>query len=244
MATNNPKTSSYAWPIIATLVTLAAVVIMFALGLWQLDRAEHKERRLVQIEQRQQDAPVTLSTLLAIDGDNRDIGFTARGYLLSEHIFLLDNRIHQGRVGYQVLAPLETQSGLLMVNFGWVPAGKTRQDLPDIQLPSDLIEVYGIVAIPENNPMITETATPGQSWPVVIQQTDMLVFNSFLDQSVLNFVMLADEENPVGFIRDWQPVVMPPEKHIAYAIQWFGLALACMVVFIFAFKKRIKDRHE
>ena len=32
----------------------------------------------------------------------------------------------------------------------------------------------------------------------------------------------------------YEPVVMPPEKHVAYAVQWFLLALASLVVYGFA----------
>lgn len=244
MATNTSKTRSFAWPIIATLVTLASVVIMFALGMWQLDRAAEKEQRLEQIAKRKQDASVSLQSLINNQQDIRDIGFHATGRLLTDKTFLLDNRILNGRVGYEVLTPLETNDGLILANFGWLPAGATRQDLPSVELPTGLVELTGIVSVPQANPMIRETAEPGQAWPVVIQQTDVQVFTNFLNRSVVEFVMLVDENHPIGFERNWQPVVMPPEKHVAYAIQWFGLAIACFIVFVFAFKKRILERHE
>lgn len=244
MATDNPRTQSQRWPIVATIVTLAAVVIMFALGFWQLDRADAKEQRLAQIEQRQQRSQISLQALTKFDSDIRDIKFTAQGELLSDRLFLLDNRINNGRVGYEVIVPLNTDNGLLMVNMGWVPAGATRQDLPLIHLPSGPTGFSGIASVPDKNPMITETATVGESWPIVIQQIDFEVFQSFLKLPVLKVIMLLDQTQELGFVRNWQPVVMPPEKHLAYAIQWFGLALACILVFIFALKKRIQRRHD
>jgi len=36
----------------------------------------------------------------------------------------------------------------------------------------------------------------------------------------------------------YKPVVMLPEKHRAYAIQWFLLAFACIGVFFFASYQR------
>lgn len=244
MATNNHALKSKKWPIVATLVTLVAVVIMFALGFWQLERANNKELRLTQIEQRQQRSQISLQALTTIESDFRDIKFNAGGELLSDQLFLLDNRINKGRVGYEILVPLKTEIGLLMVNMGWVPAGATRQNLPVINLPKGTFSLSGIAATPDKNPMITETAEVGQSWPVVIQQMDFEVFQSFLNAPVLDFVMLLDEEQELGFVRNWQPVVMPPEKHLAYAIQWFGLALACLLVYIFALKKRYSSRHD
>jgi surfeit locus 1 family protein len=43
-----------------------------------------------------------------------------------------------------------------------------------------------------------------------------------------------------GYSRDWKKKsVMLPEKHIAYAVQWFGLAITLTVLFI-GFNKKNK----
>ena len=36
----------------------------------------------------------------------------------------------------------------------------------------------------------------------------------------------------------YQAVVMSPEKHQAYAVQWLLIAIACLVIAVFAFKKK------
>jgi cytochrome oxidase assembly protein ShyY1 len=42
-------------------------------------------------------------------------------------------------------------------------------------------------------------------------------------------------------IPHYKAVVMSPQKHQAYAVQWFLIALACVVVAIFASKKRTNN---
>jgi surfeit locus 1 family protein len=35
-------------------------------------------------------------------------------------------------------------------------------------------------------------------------------------------------------VRDWRPAVMRPEQHLAYAFQWFALAITVLVIFVVA----------
>ncbi|HEY9031818.1 MAG TPA: SURF1 family cytochrome oxidase biogenesis protein, partial [Kangiella sp.] len=46
----------------------------------------------------------------------------------------------------------------------------------------------------------------------------------------------ADPGSP--FVRQWELVASPPEKHIAYAVQWFGMALVLIILFIVLNLKR------
>ncbi|WP_288728953.1 SURF1 family cytochrome oxidase biogenesis protein, partial [uncultured Pseudoxanthomonas sp.] len=44
-------------------------------------------------------------------------------------------------------------------------------------------------------------------------------------------VLKLDPALPVGFARDLDvlPNTLPPERHLGYAVQWFGLALAVLI---------------
>jgi surfeit locus 1 family protein len=44
--------------------------------------------------------------------------------------------------------------------------------------------------------------------------------------------LLLDANNTDGFLRDWRPTVMGPERHLGYAVQWFGLAVTLMIIYI------------
>jgi cytochrome oxidase assembly protein ShyY1 len=45
-------------------------------------------------------------------------------------------------------------------------------------------------------------------------------------------VLLLDPRDPDGFRREWAAPGFPPMRHIAYAVQWFGLALALSILFV------------
>ena len=44
--------------------------------------------------------------------------------------------------------------------------------------------------------------------------------------------MLLDPDEPDGYVRDWRPNLMPPEKHLAYAIQWFMITATVIIIYV------------
>ncbi|MFQ3189395.1 MAG: surfeit locus 1 family protein [Paraglaciecola sp.] len=230
-------------PIIATLVTFVCVVIMFALGNWQLQRAEQKTDRLLAIEVAVKTAQVDLRQILRNNLEEmRDMPVNFEGTADVGRFFLLDNKIHKGRVGYQVLVPIQTYSGTVIVNYGWVAATNSRDILPIVKIDTGKTRFAGVISLPSDNTMIQETALVDGDWPKVLQQTDLEVIQQHYNQAVLPFVVLLNAQQNSNFERDWQPVVMAPEKHLAYAVQWFLLAFAALAIFIIAQRNKLKRK--
>lgn len=228
-------------PIWSTIVTFLAVVIMFALGLWQLQRADEKNQRLLAIDEASLAAPLNLKDALDLKEDARDYPIYFNGRADTTHYFLLDNRVHQGKVGYEIIVPIESHSGVVLVDFGWVVAPPLRSELPSVLIPNVAHDYKGMLSIPTNNSLINETAAFDQQWPKVLQQIDISVMAQHYKQNLMPFVVLLDEDLESLYQRHWQPVVMPPEKHIAYAIQWFLLAFAALIIFIYAQRRKNRD---
>jgi cytochrome oxidase assembly protein ShyY1 len=44
-------------------------------------------------------------------------------------------------------------------------------------------------------------------------------------------VLKLDPQSPIGYARDLDilPNTLPPQRHLGYAVQWFGLALTVLV---------------
>lgn len=75
-------------PFVATLVTFVCIVIMFALGNWQLQRAEQKTARLLAVEQAAQTEQVNLQQVIRSDIDNMlDVPVNFEGSVDSERFF-------------------------------------------------------------------------------------------------------------------------------------------------------------
>lgn len=45
-------------------------------------------------------------------------------------------------------------------------------------------------------------------------------------------ILLLDPDAADGFRREWQPPGLGPMRHVAYAIQWFALALTAVILFV------------
>jgi surfeit locus 1 family protein len=53
-------------------------------------------------------------------------------------------------------------------------------------------------------------------------------------------ILLLDKDDEFGFIRDWKPVYgVTPDKHRAYAVQWFTLATVLLMIYIGVNLKRL-----
>lgn len=237
------KLGQFRIPVFATFVSMTAIVIMLQLGFWQLDRAEQKKQRIQQIQKRQQEQPFTLGEILKLKGDIRDYPIEVQGHFIQEKQFLIDNRIANGQVGYHLVALFQTNWGIIPVNMGWLKAPATRDQLPNILLPDGQQTLLGTIAIPELNPMIRDSASKPNQWPARVQQIDIQQLQTLSKLSLLSLVLNAAPDPSQALIRQWQPVVMPPQKHIAYAIQWFGLALAALAIYLFALFKFNRDVH-
>jgi surfeit locus 1 family protein len=53
-------------------------------------------------------------------------------------------------------------------------------------------------------------------------------------------IVLLDPAAPNGYERVWRPAMrFGPERHLGYAVQWFALALAALIVFIALSLRRV-----
>jgi len=214
---------------LATLVLLASFV---SLGRWQWHRGEAKQQ--VWSEFQRQTAPQPLG-----DRDPDSLPRFARISLAGEfrpaHQFLLDNRSHQGKPGYEVLTHFMTDGGRsLLVNRGWVPFTGYRDRLPDVSLnTTGRVEISGRLEDLPAAGLASGRAPPAESdpWPKVTSFPTHDELSSSLDQRISQRILLLDPETPAGYVREWQPPGLDPSRHLSYAIQWWGFAAVLLVLY-------------
>ena len=228
------------WP---TLVTLLVLPCLLALGLWQMDRATQKQALMEKYSDRGADQPLLLE---------RDTGSSeylhyrpalAKGYYDSTHQFLLDNRTRHGRAGYQVLTPfrIATSGQLVLVNRGWIPQGMTRDELPDIRIDDGIREIEGILYLPpEKTFSLGEGKENAPGWPKLLQHVQFDLQQRQLGHALIPAVLLLAPDMSDGFVREWQPAFLSPEKHRGYAFQWFSLAGALILIYLIVNFRRNK----
>jgi surfeit locus 1 family protein len=226
--------------IIATLITVLAIFSLVKLGLWQLQRADEKQALFDDFEraqQQQQWLPITSANQLP----ERYQGVSVRGQFPSQQYLLLDNQIQDGQVGYHVIGLLQTdfQNTLIPVNLGWISLGASREQLPTVTLPEGPITVTGWFYQPTESPFTrADQLIELGPWPMRIQHLNAGLLSAALELSIAPYVVLLSETENYGFPRQWQPNLMPPEKHRAYAVTWFSLALACLIIALIAARSK------
>jgi len=220
------------WPTVVTVVLLGVLV---SLGFWQLDRAEQKKVLLALYGGEQG------RTILQLEADFKSAAglnyqdAVVVGHYDSSHQFLLDNRTHAGQAGYQVLTPLLIRdSGVaVLVNRGWIPLGSSRERLPDVSVHEDRQRISGRLKIPPQNAFMLGEEGPRQRWPWRIQQIHIEALSAELGRPLLPVVLLLDAGQPDGYVRQWRPLAgFGPERSVGYAVQWFGLAAALLIIYL------------
>jgi len=222
--------------LLPVLATLLGLPILLALGFWQLDRADQKRMLQEEFLTHSRAPALTVSQVATQPEQYRFYPVALSGHYDNQHQFLLDNQIDHGRIGYQVLTPFY-QTGnatAVLVNRGWIPQGISRQQLPALGSIVGPLSLQGVVKIPSNKPfMLSKNHETFSHWPHRIQAVQWQELSRDLQAPLYPFVILLGPDQPTGFVRDWRPINMQPQRHVGYAVQWFSLAMALFLYFIF-----------
>lgn len=225
----------FSWPVLLGYFMLTT--LLCSLGFWQLGREEQK-RALLEVQNQAMQAPaLDLNARTLIDrGTYRYRQASLNGHYDAVHQILIDNQILDGKPGYLVLTPFVPDSGqtAVLVNRGWLPLGASRQTLPDLSINSPVKQIQGrINHLPEPGIRLDGADVPGETWPVRIQVVDTQRIAAKLGYAVADYQIELNPDQAEGYQRQWSfAVAIPPEKHRAYAVQWFGLALTLTALFI------------
>jgi len=205
---------------------------MFALGMWQLQRTDEKEALISDFED-----GVSQSLDESLDSEEQFTRIHATGRFDNEKHLLLDNKIFNGRAGVHVFTPFRTFSGTtILVNRGWKPIPADRSSLPTIETPTVPVDISGILAPPPENRQTLGEPDELQidQWPQMVTYLVLDDAASALQIALADRVIWLDVQDPNGFEgRDWSPSIMKPEQHKAYAVQWFGLAITALAIWLY-----------
>lgn len=221
------------------LLALIFCLLFSGLGVWQLHRAEEKKLMLKAHHDLSQQAPLFWQPGESLPSQYQTI--VIKGNLLPFN-FLLDNQHHQHQLGYHVWTPLILGNGqVILLDRGWVAAHSNRDELPTINLLNAIRSIKGTVYYPSNkNWLLGSVFDKREETSAVIEAFDTRILGQFLHKSVYPFIIRMDPAEADGFVREWTIVSMSPERHLAYAVQWFALALLVIILWIsLTIKKKI-----
>lgn len=223
--------------LIPSLVTLFFLALLLSLGFWQLGRAKQKDV-LQQRFTTQLTAPYREVSQVPLDDPvSRYRKVVLQGRYDAEHQILLDNQVHQGTAGYHVFTPLRRvgETSAILINRGWVPLGASRQQLPVVSVNESNRVVRGRVSQPANPGLRLDGAPPlpNDAWPRVVQYLDYDQIAEQLGYPLEPAIILLDPDMEEGYRRAWRPTFggLGPARHRGYAVQWFSLAAALIIIY-------------
>ena len=227
---------------------LGLTIIVFAclikLSFWQYNRGFEKEQRAIRITQLNQQSPLTLDEIVKLSKDEQftgkesinDFPVTITGQFNGNYVFLLDNQVENNSLGYRVLQVVQTPTNSVLINLGWVQGSIDRSILPDVTPLQGQHDFRGHVRIVEQGIMLAAQDFTQPNWPLRVQQIELDKFSALIypsiDKPLLPFVIYVDQEENLGYKKNWHPMVMPAEKHFGYAFQWAALATAWLILMI------------
>lgn len=198
---------------------------MCSLGAWQLSRADEKRKWQQAVMQ----PKVYVDDWFAHIKDGNLLRVTGR--YVSGQQFFLDNKVVDGVPSYDVVTQFVSLEGVVFfVNRGAVKALPSRQQLPQLDVIEDkqvdlLLRIY----VPSKDAFrLSDSQYASAGWPKRVQYYDSGFFGKTVSLVNWGSVFPAEvrlEPSQYGVLnRHWQRGVMSPEKHTAYAVQWFAMA--------------------
>lgn len=223
-------------------VVFPAVVVLLWLGTWQVQRLQWKTSLIEMREINYAQAPIPLpvrDVQLGRAGWRRVVATGTFDHSREFHLWW----IRDGAAGYEVLTPLAGDVGgasLLLVDRGWV--------LVDLKDPATRAsgQVEGEVTV--TGYIRTDLDVRGTYTPDNEPENNIWYFVDFPTMSERDgafyrpAVLIADDTpNPGGWPSGATGIPSLPNSHLGYAITWYGLSIAAVVIWVLAILRRRRD---
>lgn len=218
-----------------TLMTLLMFLVLIGLGTWQVHRLAWKEAILAQIAHAEAGPPVPLPP-----SPDPFLKVAITGRLLHDKQALFGADVRDTMAGPDLgallIEPLQRPGAdPILVDRGWVPLKNTRP----IAMPDGSVTIAGYIH-PGDTPgwFAAHDDIAGRHFYTL----DPQVIGAALGLShVAPFILIAlGPPPPEGLPIPADHLPQPPNNHLQYAITWYGLAGALVVIFIIWARKAVR----
>jgi cytochrome oxidase assembly protein ShyY1 len=222
------------WALLIVFVAVLGVAFV-TLGNWQLDRlAQRKERNATTIANEQKPIqPYEQVFTHPISDADQWQRVEARGTFDAEHQFIVRYRSNGGADGYEVVTPLRTASGAVLVDRGFIPLDRGTR-IPSVAPapPTGDVTVVGHVRRNERGRRAATTPA-GNQLRLINSDAIAATLPYGIESGYIGLLAVQPEQQG-----DFQPIQLPDLSegpHFWYAVQWFmftAIGVAGIVVFI------------
>ncbi|MCK1756132.1 SURF1 family protein [Bradyrhizobium sp. 137] len=210
-----------------TVLSLTAIAVLIALGIWQVERRAWKLALIDRVEQRVRaptqpvPSPAAWPTISTANDEYRHVTLTGR--FLHDRETLVQAVTEEGP-GYWVLTPLLRSDGTqVLINRGFVPSERRDASTRRDGNPDGEVEITGLLRITERKGGFLRNNVPQHNrW----YSRDVAAIAAARGlHEVAPFFVDADAGSqiaggPIGGLT----VIRFPNNHLIYALTWFALA--------------------
>ena len=212
------------------------VPITISLGLWQIERANEKKVIISNYDKLLVSTPIALKKEQPLE--NWQPIETVGAY--QDLVIYEDNAINSGKAGFKVYHLFQNGDGtFIFVHRGFIERNLIKNNLPKIDTPIGKKNIKGTTLFKQNNTFVKNIE---ESDIRIIQEfnTSVLIerFPILKDRYLYPFLFNLDVRDADKYQPIEKPVNMTASKHIGYAIQWFGLCAALIILTIYAYRRK------
>ncbi len=219
------------WPL--TLLTLPALALLLGLGIWQIQRFTWKTELIARAESGLRAAPVRLEGLPAdpVALDWRRV--VVRGQLLADRNFAYGSQVRDGQPGARLFTPLRLPDGnTVLLDRGFLPQDQLPPQEPRHLVRSQEVEVVGVLRDHRGDrpgSFVPANDLAARRW----FRLDPADLARWVGRPVEPVVIRAERATPTEVLARVEPISIDlPNRHLGYAITWFGLAGALLAVYL------------
>ncbi|HWB48309.1 MAG TPA: SURF1 family protein [Stellaceae bacterium] len=232
--------------LVPTLFTVPAVLILIGLGVWQVQRLSWKEGLIAQRAAAVAAPPVAPPPTLAAARGLEFHRIVAEGVLQNGKELYLAASSEGGGAGYQIITPLVMTDGRTMfVNRGFVPTELKDPAKRAAGEPAGQQRVVGLLRLPPaaKPSFFLPDNRPGLNLWFWVDLPAMARAAGVA--APVPFYVDADKTpNPGGWPKGGVTRLALPNDHLQYAITWFSLAAALIVIYVLYHRRDASSENE
>ena len=226
----------------ASLTFFCLLLLVLSLGVWQIDRG-YKKKELENTFLERQSQPVKEIKYNTFENSDLYRNVVLEGKYLDQ-IFLLDNKIHNGKPGLKVFSPFESiNESLVLVSRGWIEF-EDRSNLPMIKTERNALKIQGILRSESKDFILENDNMKKNTNPILVQTINLDELSNYLGKPLSPYILELSELSKSAFVKTWQPINLSSFRHFGYAVQWFGLGLVLIIGYLFFLRKEGAKENE
>ncbi|MEM7422456.1 MAG: SURF1 family protein [Pseudomonadota bacterium] len=221
-------------------IGVVGVAILVTLGAWQVQRLSWKEGLISEIEQKMQTVPIPIPDLVDAE-EHKLLRVEATGLLGQEELHAIHSIKRRGP-GYRLIVPFDLTDGrTILADLGFVPeaAKDVRPRTGSVRWetrPADADRVVGFLHWPNETDSFTPEPDLGRN--IWFARDVEAMARALGTKAVL---LIAERHPDDGTTTPQPPGVDLPNRHLEYALTWFGLAIVWATMSVFWLRSRLRQ---